>query len=120
LEEARRRFHLGSISVATVISLLPTNMNLQLSEHSFRNSLYCTPEGQTIYKIVTPKGWGARTTSIAKIVTNSKEDDMQDRYEEMAQIRWPWIGKEILKFRGQERASKEYLRRDGVLWRLSS
>ena len=92
-------------------------MILQLSNNSPRNAILRTPEGQAIYRIVTPKHLGARTTEITKIVPNSKDDDMQDRFAPLVQIDWPVFGKPVLRFQGQDIPSQEYLKSDGFLGR---
>jgi hypothetical protein len=89
-------------------------MNLHLANNSPRNTVLRNSEGQAIYKIVTPKKLGKRTTTISKIVPSSSPEDMRDHFAEVAQIDWPNLGKKRIRMGGQEIDARSYLRRDGV------
>jgi hypothetical protein len=93
-------------------------MKLQLSVNSPKNTILRTPEGQEIYKIVTPRKFGRKVTTITKVVPNLKWDDMHDRFAHLAEIVWPFCGKGTLRFQGFEVPAESYLRPDGLFKRL--
>jgi hypothetical protein len=91
-------------------------MELRLSNNSPRNTVLLNSEGQAIYKIVTPKKLGQRTTSVSKISplssTTSPEDAL-DKFVHVAQIDWPIVGQNTLRMQGQEVDARSYLKTDG-------
>ena len=90
-------------------------MDLQLSRNSPRNTVLSLPEGQAMYKIVTPKRLGARTTTVSKITPSNNIEDMKDHFVQFAQIEWPMIGWNQLTYQGQQMLAKNYLRMSGLL-----
>jgi hypothetical protein len=77
-------------------------VRLYFSNNSPRNAVLSSSDGQAIYKIETPKKWGHRISTVSKIIPNTAKDDMQDRFEEIAQIEWHFVHKTILKTGGNE------------------
>jgi hypothetical protein len=88
-------------------------MELTLSNNSPRNTVLLNSEGRAIYKIVTPKKLGQRTTSISKISPLSSATSPEVTFVHLATIDWPVVGRKKLRMQGEEMDARSYLKRDG-------
>ena len=96
------------------------SMELHLSNNSPRNTVLRNSEGQAIYKIVTPKKLGKRTTTVSKTLPLSSaasREDMRDQFVFIAQIDWPIFAKNKLRMQGNEMDASSYLQGDGLFKR---
>ncbi|KAF5387170.1 hypothetical protein D9615_002093 [Tricholomella constricta] len=95
-------------------------MHLYLSTRSPLNSVFSTAEGQALYKVETPMAAGTRTSTISCIVPNDIPQhhsahtvSMQNRFGHLAQVEHNVISSSILRFGGNEFATKDYFRKVG-------
>lgn len=93
-------------------------MHLIIKHDSPTNTIISNTTGQVLYRSETPTKWtkligNSRKTRIYKIVPNEYEDDMRDRFAEVAQIEWRGPKTTVFRYRGKESLTKDYFRHMG-------
>ncbi|KAI6101918.1 hypothetical protein F5141DRAFT_1008601 [Pisolithus sp. B1] len=89
-------------------------MRLTLSSEGVRNTTMTNEDGQVLYKTSTPFRFGARTTTLYKVVPNTDPDDMRDHLERIGEIEWNLIGSSVMRLRGQEMMTDTFIPRHGI------
>lgn len=89
-------------------------MRLILSSEGVRNTTMTNEDGQVLYKTSTPFRFGARTTTLYKVVPNTDPDDMRDHLERIGEIEWNLIGSSVMRLRGQEMMTDTFIPRHGI------
>ncbi|KAI6124349.1 hypothetical protein EV401DRAFT_1856784 [Pisolithus croceorrhizus] len=89
-------------------------MRLILSSEGVRNTTMTNEDGQVLYKTSTPFRFGARTTTLYKVVPNTDPDDMRDRLEAIGEIEWHAIGPSVMRLHGQAMMTDTFIPRHGI------
>jgi hypothetical protein len=91
-------------------------MLLYLSDRSPLNSVYANPEGQVLFKTVSPMRLATRTTTISFVLPNDigrRPEDMHDRFAHLAEVEHNMFTPSIIRIRGEEKRTNEYFRKEG-------
>ncbi|KAI5986749.1 hypothetical protein F5J12DRAFT_868075 [Pisolithus orientalis] len=89
-------------------------MRLILSSEGVRNTIMTNENGQVLYKTSAPFHFGARTTTLYKVIPNAGPDDMRDHLEVIREIEWHLTGSSVMRLHGQEMMTDTFIPRHGI------
>ncbi|TEB19959.1 hypothetical protein FA13DRAFT_1645677 [Coprinellus micaceus] len=99
-------------------------MQLILTTRDPYNASYCTPEGQVIYRVVSPfQLLHRRRATIDKVVPtdlSSYTEDMQDQFERIGEVEYHTIFSSIITFGGVAQSVDKFFRKKISLLNLAS
>ncbi|KAJ3529186.1 hypothetical protein NMY22_g9105 [Coprinellus aureogranulatus] len=94
-------------------------MQLVLTTRDPYNANYCTPEGQVIYKVVSPFQLVNRKATIDKVVPSDAED-LQDHFERIGEVEYHLITPSVITFNGVRQGVDKFFKKKTALLNLGS
>ncbi|TEB27947.1 hypothetical protein FA13DRAFT_1755962 [Coprinellus micaceus] len=96
-------------------------MQFLLTTRDPYNANYCTPEGQVIYKVVSPFQFRNRKATIDKVAPSpTGAEDLQDHFERIGEVQFNTIKHSILTYKNVSQSVDKFFRKKASWVNLGS
>ncbi|KAJ3520937.1 hypothetical protein NMY22_g12523 [Coprinellus aureogranulatus] len=90
-------------------------MQLILTTRDPYNANYCTPEGQVMYKVVSPNHLLHRRRATVDKVVPSGSEDMQDHFERIGEVEFHSVNPSVITYNNIRQGVDKFFRKGGAL-----